>query len=208
MFNTNGPSLADIAAVTGNNNGGFADGNGWWVLIILFAIFGGWGNTGYGRGGSGAADNYVLASDFANIQRQIDSATADIKAATTSIGNGLSSLGYDQLAQMNGINNNINTAQNNLMAQLNAMQAQNSQCCCEMKYLIAEQSCQTRQAIADSTAAINARLDAMEKNAMQDKINQLTADNQALRFHASQMDQNAYLVAQLNKNNCCSGCNC
>jgi len=207
MFNTNGPSLADIAAVTGNNNG-LGDGNGWWVLIILFALFGGWGNNGgYYRGGSGAADNYVLASDFATLQRQIDSATSDLKQATTSIANGLSSLGYDQLAQMNGINTNINTAQNNIMAQLNAMQAQSSQCCCELKYLMAEQACQTRQAIADSTAAITARLDAMEKNAMQDKINQLTADNQALRFHASQMDQNAYLVAQL-KNSGCSGCNC
>ena len=41
MFNSNGLSLSDIAAVTGrNNNGdGFADGNGWWVLIILFALF-------------------------------------------------------------------------------------------------------------------------------------------------------------------------
>lgn len=42
MFNSNGPSLADIAAVTGNrNNDGFGEGNGWWILIILFAIFGG-----------------------------------------------------------------------------------------------------------------------------------------------------------------------
>lgn len=43
MFNSNGPSLADIAAVTGNrNNDGFGEGNGWWILIILFAIFGGY----------------------------------------------------------------------------------------------------------------------------------------------------------------------
>jgi hypothetical protein len=49
MFNTGAmPSLADIAAVTGNkNDGGWGDGNGWWVLIILFAIFGGWGNGGW-----------------------------------------------------------------------------------------------------------------------------------------------------------------
>ena len=41
MFNTGtSPSLADIAAVTGGNrnNDGWGDGNGWWVLIILFAI--------------------------------------------------------------------------------------------------------------------------------------------------------------------------
>ena len=46
MFNSS-PSLADIAAVTGGNrnDGAWGDG-GWWVLIILFALFGGWG--GYG----------------------------------------------------------------------------------------------------------------------------------------------------------------
>lgn len=37
------PSLSDIAAVTKDGNGdGWGNGNGWWVLIILFAIFGGW----------------------------------------------------------------------------------------------------------------------------------------------------------------------
>ena len=38
MFNNGAPSLSDIAAVTdGNRSGGWSDGNGWWVLIILFA---------------------------------------------------------------------------------------------------------------------------------------------------------------------------
>nr|DAP09071.1 MAG TPA: Protein of unknown function (DUF1619) [Caudoviricetes sp.] len=41
MFSNSAPSLSDIAAVTdGNRNGGWSDGNGWWVLIILFALFG------------------------------------------------------------------------------------------------------------------------------------------------------------------------
>lgn len=39
MFNSSMPSLSDIAAVT--NNDGFGGNNGWWILIILFAIFGG-----------------------------------------------------------------------------------------------------------------------------------------------------------------------
>lgn len=219
MFNsTSAPSLADIAAVTNNNDA--IGGNGWWVLIILLALFGGWGNRGYGSdlSGAGAANNYVLASDFATLQRQIDSASSDLKAATTSIGNGLSSLGYDQLSQMNGINTNIanstnsllmnaNTAQNALTAQINAFQAQFAQCCCENKYLMAEQATQTRQAIADSQAAILARLDAMERNAMQDKIAELTAQNQNLKFQASQMDQSNYIVNQLKASGCC-GCNC
>lgn len=41
MFNNAAISPADIAAVTRNsNNDGFGDGNGWWILIILFALFG------------------------------------------------------------------------------------------------------------------------------------------------------------------------
>lgn len=210
MFNSNStPSLSDIAAVT-NGNDGFGGNNGWWILIILLALFGGWGNGNWGNNGgnSGALDNYVLASDFATLQRQIDTSTSDLKAATTSIANGLSSLGYDQLAQMNGINSNINASQNVLMAQLNAMQAANAQCCCENKYLMAEQGCQTRQAVYDATAniinndnanyrALDARLTAMEMSAKDDKIAALTADNQTLRFAASQADQNNYLISQL-----------
>ena len=50
MFNdnNNGASVADIAALLGNNNNGWANmfgGDGIWALIILFAIFG-WGNGG------------------------------------------------------------------------------------------------------------------------------------------------------------------
>lgn len=219
MFNTNSiPSLSDIAAVT-NNNDGFGGNNGWWILIILFAIFGGWGNGGYAYGGgnAGAAENYVLASDFASLQRQIDSSTSDLRGGITALANGVSSLGYDQLSQMNGINTNINAAQNSLMAQLNSMSANFQTCCCENKYLMAEQACQTRQAVADNAAAIIAnqnsntqailaKLTSMETNALQDKINTLTADNQALKFAASQQAQNAYLISQLGDKCGCGGC--
>lgn len=56
MF-SNSPSIADIAAVTdGNRSNGWGDGNGWWVLVILFALFGWGGNRGFGGGyGNGAA---------------------------------------------------------------------------------------------------------------------------------------------------------
>ena len=52
MFNGNAmPSLADIAAVTGNgrNNDGMWGGDGWWAIIIFAMIFG-WG--GFGGNGS------------------------------------------------------------------------------------------------------------------------------------------------------------
>lgn len=181
MFNGNGPSLADIAAVT-NNDGGFGGNNGWWVLIILFAIFGGWGNGGYpmnGGGGQGAYDNYVLASDFATLQRQIDSATGSIENKLDSVNNGICSLGYDQLAQMNGINQNISNTgynmlsavqqdtvanmqnTNNLTSQITALGTQLQQCCCDnkaliadLKYTMAQDNCNVMNAIQQATQSI------------------------------------------------------
>lgn len=134
-----GPSLADIAAVTGNrNNDGFGDGNGWWVLIILFAIFGGWGNGAWGGNGT-------YGGVGAEVQRGFD--TSAIITKLDGINNGLCNLGYDQLAQMNGIGRQIDqaafaaerTANNNamfMMGQFNALGRSFDQCCCETKGLI------------------------------------------------------------------------
>lgn len=70
MFN-DGVSLADIAAVTGNNrnNDGMWGDGAWWIVILL--IFG-WGNGfgGWGNGnGGGALQGYATQAD---IQRGFD----------------------------------------------------------------------------------------------------------------------------------------
>ena len=58
---------------------------------MIFAL-GGFGNNGWGnRGnqGGGAADNYVLASDFATLQRQLDSGFDRIGNRIENVNNGL-----------------------------------------------------------------------------------------------------------------------
>lgn len=134
MFGANmvGPSLADIAAVTGNrNNDGFGDGNGWWVLIILFALFGGWGNNGYGNGNNGGCQSAYDTQ--AVVQRGFD--TQSIISKLDGLANGFCSLGYDQLAQINGVNTNImqNTfgITNALNQGFNALSTQQADCCCK-----------------------------------------------------------------------------
>lgn len=213
MFNSNGVSLADIAAVTGNNrnNDGMWGDGAWWIVILL--IFG-WGNNGWGGfGGNGGGAGYTDAA----IQRGFDNQT--VVSKLDGISNGICNLGYDQLAQMNGINTNIlqtgfgiQQAINNdtvsgmqntnaIQSTLTNMAAQNASCCCETQrqiergfadtnYNMATQACQTRQAIADSTRSI---LDYL----CQDKISTLQAENNDLRRAASQDRQNALLTTAM-----------
>lgn len=209
MLNNSTPFSMPV--VPANNNGGgsgFFGGDGIWAVIIFALIFG-WGGFGFGGGyggqSQGALDNYVLTSDFAQLDRKIET-----------VNNGICSLGYDQLGQMNNLNQNVsnvgynlqtaittngyetrNAIQQNAIADMqnaNALQRQIADCCCEnreaianLNYNLATQSCETRQAIADSTRSI---LDFLT----QDKIATLTAENQGLRFAASQQAQNGLLT--------------
>ena len=74
MFNSaNVPSLADIAAVTGNNkNDGMWGGDGWWAIIIFAIIFGwnGFGNNGWG-GNGGSAGATAAVENFWNVSAQV-----------------------------------------------------------------------------------------------------------------------------------------
>ena len=92
----------------------------------------GWGNRGnvFGGGnGLGATDNYVLASDFATIQRQLSDGFGDLTAQSRYIQNGLCdgfyAMNTSLLNGFAGVNNAIMTngyetrnAINNVSSQL------------------------------------------------------------------------------------------
>ena len=111
-------SPSDVALLTGNNgrnSDGFG-GDGWasWIVIFLiFAFFGfgnrGWGNGGNGNGsnGSGVLDNYVLASDFATLQRQLSDNFANLTSQARYIQNGICDSAYATAQLINGVNTNI-----------------------------------------------------------------------------------------------------
>lgn len=173
------PMMTMPVTPANNNGGGFGwGGDGSWfiVLFLIFAIFG-WGGNGWGNGnGGGAMDNYVLASDFATLQRQIDSATSSLDRKGDSISNGLCDGFYQQAQLVNGVNLNMNNGfmtaelsranqQAALMQQLNAMQMQAASCCCDTReaiqsvnYNLATQGCDTRNQVQNSTRDI---IDAM-----------------------------------------------
>lgn len=216
MFNSNSTPFTMPVTPTSANNGVFG-GDGWWVIIIFALIFG-WGGNGNGLFGGrngGVNDGYILTSDFSQLSQQLSDSTAMTERKLDSITNGICSLGYDQLNQMNGINTNILQSSNAIASQL-------AECCCNTReaisgvnYNLATQAngitnainngfCQTNfnaqtntRDIVDAqncgTQAILAKLSQMESNAKDERIAELQTINSDLRFQASQVAQNAFI---------------
>lgn len=197
-----------------NGNGGFLGGDmGWWGIILLALLFG-WGNGGFGGGyGGGNGAGYLagiatradINDGFAlqNITSGIQGIQQGICDATYALNNAvMGGFNATQMGMMQGFNG--------VQAQLCSMSAQNQAYCCETQrlmergfadtnYNLATQECQTRQAIVDAGRAAvdasNANTRAILDFLTQDKISALTAENQTLKFAASQQAQNAFITA-------------
>lgn len=141
--------------------GGFGGDGGWWFIILFLALFCGWGGNGFGnnRGNSGGVvDGYVLASDFANIERKMALINGGLCDGFYAVNNSLlTGFGNAELSRCN--------QQAALMQQLNNMAMQAQECCCEnraavaqVRYDMASQACDTRNTVQNSTRDI---IDAM-----------------------------------------------
>lgn len=230
-----------VAPANTGNGGGFGWGGdgAWWIIILFLFVFCGWGGNGWGNNGNGngagVVDGYVLTSDFANIERKIDG-----------VNDGLCNGFYQQAQLVNGTNMAMangfaqaelsrSNQQAALMQQLNAMQMQAQQCCCDqradtaqVRYDMAQQGCETRNAIQTATRDIidnaNCNSRAILDFLTQSKLQDLQTANQELRLQASQAAQNNYLISQLRPTpipayascnpwaggsyNGCAGCGC
>ena len=210
MFNGNGYNLSDIAAVAGRNGNGddmFGD-NGWWIILLF--LFAGWGRGfgGFGGGGDYGAPPATQADVRAAVDQQtllskLDQQTYGLADSTYAITNALTN-GF------HGVDNVICTLGYNVQGGFNTLGHQIADCCCETgraiergfadtNYNLATQMCDTRRAIADSTRDIidsnNAGVRSILDFLTQDKIAALTAENQSLKFAASQAAQNAFITA-------------
>lgn len=162
--------------------------------------------------GGGVMDGYVLTSDFASVERKLDSIANGICDSTFALNNAITG-GFATTTQ--AINTGFGNAelsranqQAALMQQLNAMQMQAANCCCEnraaiaqVRYDMATQACDTRNTV--NTAARDI-IDANNQNSRaildfltQSKLSDLQTENQNLKLAASQAAQNNYLISQL-----------
>lgn len=224
MFNGNSPSLADIAAVTGNNrDDGFLGGDGIWAIIVFAMIFG-WGSfgNGWGNGGNGGATPFAAgALTQADLQRGFDTQAivGKLDGITNGICDGFYAANNNMLTGFNGINTNImqtgygiqqainaDTIAN--MQNTNALQSQLANCCCETReaiqgvnYNMAQNTCALQNTMNTNTRDIidsqNAGTRAILDYLCQEKISSLQAENNDLRRAASQDRQSALLTTAM-----------
>ena len=203
MTMDNGISLADVAAVTRNDDE-WGMNNPFIYLVWMFMarMFGGWGE-GYGPGMAGLATAAGQYATQADIQRAFDTNTITSKldgitnglsdgfyAVNTSNLQGFNGIQRDLCAGFNSVNNGI--AENRFAAQ---------QCCCETQKGIMENRYTSEKNTLEITNAIHAEGEAtralINANTMQELRDRLEArdrDILARDFQLSQLAQNQYLV--------------
>lgn len=206
------PMMTMPVAPANNYGGGMGMWGDSWIWIIVLFLFG-WGRNGFGNGnGGGVMDGYVLTSDFASVERKLDSIANGVCDSTFALNNAISG-GFATTTQ--AINTGFGNAelsranqQAALMQQFNAMQMQAANCCCEnraaiaqVRYDMATQACDTRNTVQNATRDI---IDANNQNSRaildfltQSKLSDLQTENQNLKLAASQAAQNNYLISQL-----------
>lgn len=212
MFNNSGYSLSDIAAVSGRNgsdDGFFGGNNGWWIILLF--LFAGWGGNGFGFGGgrgnavAATTEDVRAAVDQQTLISKLDQQTYGLADSTYALNNAITT-GF------HGVDTAVCNLGYNMQAGFNGLGHQLSDCCCatqrliergfaDTNYNMATQMCDTRRTITDSARDIidnqNAGVRSILDFLTQDKIATLTAENQSLKFAASQAAQNTYLVNEL-----------
>ena len=206
---------------TNNGNSGFGNGD-WsaWIIIFLIFALGGWGNNnGFGRNNGSVADNYVLASDFATLQRQLSDNFTNLTSQSRYIQNGLCdgfyAMNTSLLNGFAGVNNSIMTNGYETRNAIQGVSSQLADCCCKtqsaiqgVNYNLATNTCalqntmnmNTRDIVDTVNANYRALHDEIVANRIEDKNAQIQAQQNeinSLRLAASQERQNAYLLSEL-----------
>lgn len=178
MFNTNtnGYSLADVAAATGN---GWGNGNNeWWILILFLFFF--MGGNGFNGRQTVTTDDMQNQFNFASLERQNNEITANSRQVAYDLSNDISQLGFALNTAVrdawSGLNENIRDSQSLIQGLGSTME----QCCCStnrnIDSLRYDAALNTRDIMKNDCDNTQKILDAISGNRiadMQNQINQL-----------------------------------
>ena len=212
MFNNSTAMTMPVTPIAyGNGNGGFGGfGDDWLALIVILALFGGYGNGGFGFGGGfgGNRGGFEPCATQADVRAAVDQQTliSKLDQQTYGLADSTYALNSSITNGFHGVDNAICNLGYNVQSGFNSLGHQISDCCCttqrsidNVRYDMATQACDTRNLIQNTTRDIidnaNANNRAILDFLVNDKISTLQAENQSLKFKASQAEQNAFITA-------------
>lgn len=199
---------ADNAENRGNCGGWGMDGSWIWILLLL-ALFGGfgggWGGGFGGWGGGTGLQGMVTRADI-NAGFQFNDLQNGIRGIQQGLCDGFYAQNTNMLTGFHGVDNAICNLGYQMQQGFNTLGYQQKDCCCETQRLIERGFCDTNYNLATNTSNIVqaghadtdrviAKLDAMESARQAEKIEALRLENQTLKFQASQAAQNTFITA-------------
>lgn len=186
----------DSGGSNGNNGFGFGSWGDLAALLVVAGLFGGggWGFGGFGGGGGAGLQGIATRADI-NEGFALQNITSGITGITNGLCDGFHNM---TVGMMNGFNG-VQTAINGIGHQI-------SDCCCAtgraidgVNYNMATQFAALNNNLCGISRDIidnqNANTRSIMDFLVNDKIATLTAENQSLKFAASQANQNAFFVA-------------
>ena len=198
------------------NNNGFGGENGIWGVIylaIICSIFG-WNNGGFfgGRGNAANGTPELVTSLLNRNETAIGQLAQSLNCSTQQVQTALSNIENSVGLTGTQIINAIQSGNNSVITQI-------ADCCCKTQNAITQMGYENQLAVCNqtntlvntananalslrdgataNTNAILAKLDAMQNQALQDKIAQLTAQNSTLQSEISQRNQNATILSNV-----------
>lgn len=160
------PSLADISAVTRNNDG-FGFGNeGLWLFAILALMGGGFGNWNNRGNGCVTEADLCNANSFSELKGQVGRMNDQQAAIARQSDNAICQLGYQELQNFN------------------ALERQLAECCCRNELAIQS----VKFDMANYSAATNAAITANAQKIL-DKMNEDKQAAMAARIQSLELQQ-------------------
>ena len=187
----------------GGSRGGLMGENGILDLAALALLFG-WGNGGFGGFGGGGGQALTRAELYDGFAIQ------NIDSAVRNVQNGISDATYAITGRLSdgfhGVDSALCNLGYNVQSGINGISREIGDCCCQtqraidgINYNMATQLCALGNTIQNTTRDVidnqNAGVREILNFLTQDKIATLTAENQSLKFAASQQAQNAFITA-------------
>ena len=215
--------IAAVTGANDNRNGmGWGDESWWIIILLLFGWgrggFGGYGNDG-GNGGYPCVTTLDVrdAVDQQTLISKLDQQTYGLADSTYALNNAIvtgfhgvdnavCTLGYQNQAGFTALGSQLAESCCDTRAAIkdsvtqgimntNAIQNQISNCCCDLEKANMQNRFDAQTYNCNTLQAIDKLGDRIIDFMTQDKIATLTAENQSLKFAASQAAQNAFITA-------------